>query len=111
MQRLATDELHHDEIDAVGLLNVMDRDDVGMVQAGRRLGFLQEAAPAVWGLVAFWQDLDGHLALQADINGLVNDAHPATADFGADGVARRSRRERRQHSGFAKILLPLRRCE
>ena len=43
VERLALHVLHGDEVDAVRLVDVVDRDDVGVVERGGGLGFLDEA--------------------------------------------------------------------
>ena len=44
---LAVDELHGDEGHAVGGVDVVDVDDVGVVEGGGGLGFLDKAALAI----------------------------------------------------------------
>jgi hypothetical protein len=39
--------LHHDEVDVAFRLDLVDRDDAGMVQRGRGLRLLEEATPAI----------------------------------------------------------------
>ena len=46
IERLALDELHRDEVDAVFAADVVDGDDAGMVQRRGGLRFLDEAAAA-----------------------------------------------------------------
>ena len=106
IQRRPVDVLHHDEVDAIRRVDIVDGDDVWMVQARRRLRFLEEAAPVLAGLEALSQHFDGHLALQADIDGLVDDTHATVTDFAADGVTRRSR-QRGQHGGSSWWTIPL----
>ena len=43
VERLALDELHGQEVDAVGLFDGVDRDDAGVVERGEGLGFALEA--------------------------------------------------------------------
>ena len=45
-QGLAGDELHHDEVDAVDRLDLVNRDDVRMVERGSGARLLNEAPPA-----------------------------------------------------------------
>ena len=62
---LARHVLHDDEDGAVGLADVVDRDDVGVVEGGRGLRLLDEAPPAlgVRHLVRR-QHLEGHEAVR-----------------------------------------------
>src|ERR1041384_1932887 len=46
-QRLTIDILRGDEIHLVDLLDLVNRDDVGMVERGGSLGFLNEPAHAI----------------------------------------------------------------
>ena len=41
------DVLHRDEVDALGLSDVIDRDDVRVIQRGGGSGFLDESLPAL----------------------------------------------------------------
>ena len=43
LERLPGYELHHHEVGSVGLVDLVDGDDVGVVQRGRGFGFLDEA--------------------------------------------------------------------
>jgi hypothetical protein len=76
-------ELHHDEVDAVRRLDLVDRDDVGMVERGGGLCLLDEAGTA--GRVGHplrGQDLDRHLAAEARIASAVHLAHSPGAERG-----------------------------
>jgi len=85
VERLAGDELHHQEIDAAGFGNVVNGDDVRMVEGGCRAGFLDEARFPVGIAVAVGrQDFDGDFASQARVAGLVDLAHAARAQRGND---------------------------
>jgi hypothetical protein len=81
-ERLTLDQLHGVEVAAVGLADGVDRDDVGVVQLGGGLRLalepldrlLREPEPGR-------QDLEGDPAIQRQLAGLVDDAHPASADL------------------------------
>ena len=47
VERAALDVLHGDEVDAGGAVDVVDRDNAGVVEGGGGLGFLDEAAFAI----------------------------------------------------------------
>ena len=88
LQRVSGDVLHH-EVDEPGLaLDPIDRNDVGMVELGRRLGFLVEARNQL-GVVRHLrrQYLDCHLALQRQVLGQEHDRHAAPPQQAGDLVA------------------------
>ena len=73
---------------AVGLADVVDLDDVGVLEPrdGRRLG--QEAGGGHGIGVGTGQDhLEGARAVEADLTGVVDDAHAAAAELTQDLVA------------------------
>jgi hypothetical protein len=75
---LTWDVLHRDEVHALVLADVVDRDDVRMIQARRGSRFLDEALAAFGvegGFAA--QDLDRHGPAQSCIDGAVHGPHPA----------------------------------
>ena len=81
VEALAAHVLHDDEVDAVGRLDLVDRDDVRMVQRRGRFGFLDK--PLAAGLVrhpVVREDLDGDLAAEPRIARAIDLAHPARAD-------------------------------
>src|SRR5262249_39935794 len=76
VERLARDELHGNEVRAVRRADVVDVDDVGMIEGGGGLGFLEEAALALRagsGIGA--QNFDGHWAVEVRIEGAIDHAH------------------------------------
>jgi hypothetical protein len=80
--------MHRDVQDALGLVRVVDRNDVRMVDRRRELRFAEEpiVAPLALGEVGR-EDLERHLASQPDVFGQVDDAHAASADHALDSVA------------------------
>ena len=89
VERAAGDELHHDEVGAILAADVVNGDDVGMIQGGGGLGFLDEAQLAVGvGDLVGRQNLDRDKAVQLRIAGLVDDAHTALAQLLDDLVVR-----------------------
>ena len=71
------------------LPDFMDRADVGMIQSGSSLRFALEAAQRLWifgDLVG--QEFQGDKAVQLQVLGLVNHAHPAAAELLDDAVVR-----------------------
>ena len=74
-----------------GLVDLVDRADVGVVQRRGGLGFLEE--PLFGGVVSRQtrgQQLDRDRALEAGIGGLVDHTHPAAADEGGHVVVAKS---------------------
>ncbi len=77
---LPVDQLH-DDVRAAGVLaEVVDRDDVGVAQRGRRLGLLPEARREVGvAQVLGAEKLERDVATELGIGGTVDGRHPATA--------------------------------
>ncbi len=84
---LALDQLHGEEADTLGLLDRVDRDDVGMIQRGQGLGLPLEAVEPlrICGQLGR-QHLQGHLAVEAQILGTINLAHTARTELFQDPV-------------------------
>ena len=60
-QRLPVHQLQDEEVDTIGIVEAVDRGDVGMVQRGEELGFSLEPGQALLvGGKFFGEDLDGH---------------------------------------------------
>ena len=90
LERLAVDELHDDEINAVRLVDVVDRDDVRVIERGGRPRFPDEAPLAIGiGDRAGSDDLERDGAVQTRVDRTVDDAHPAFAEPGRDRVVRK----------------------
>jgi hypothetical protein len=81
VERFARHVFHGDEVDAVGLRDVVDVNDVGMVKSGYCLGLLYEP-PLSLGIGDFLgrQNLDGDEPVQVRVPGLVHHAHSAVAE-------------------------------
>jgi hypothetical protein len=76
----AFDQLHGQERYAVGLLDGVDRDDVGMIERGHGPGLALESVPAIGILVELrWKDLEGDCSPQLRVFGGVDLAHAALA--------------------------------
>ena len=84
---LALDQLHREEVDAVGLLDGVHRHDVRVVEGRDRARFLLEACEAV-GVAGHrrGQHLKGHLTPEPRVGGAIDLAHPAGANGGGDLV-------------------------
>ena len=95
-ERLALEELHHDERAAVvGVAEVGDVDDVLVADRRRELRLLLEARDDRFALrVLLEQDLDRDALADQRVRRLVDRAHAALADLARDEVATRQRRRR-----------------
>ena len=79
-QRAAVGQLRDEVLPAVELADVMNRDDVRMIQRGRRLRFPLEAAPFGGRRELGGQKLDRDRAIQPGVVSQVDDAHAAFAE-------------------------------
>src|SRR5438874_13064348 len=80
-ERLAFQELHHDEWVAIVLSNFMDGADVGMIQSGGCPRFtLKPLQGLAIGRKLVGQELQGDVAAQTQILGLVDDPHASAAE-------------------------------
>jgi len=85
----AGDELHRDEMAAVGIVDVVDRDDVGMVEGGGGAGLLDEALPALGPLKGLRaEDFESDLAPEAGAFSEGNDPHAAFTELVKDLIVR-----------------------
>ena len=86
-QAAAGDELHREVVLAVVLADLVDRDDAGVVEQRHGLGLVLEPPQlVVAGEQAGLDHLQRHRAVEADLAGLVDDAHAAAAQLAADLV-------------------------
>ena len=100
-QRLALEQLHHQEVAAVMLANVVNRADVRVVE--RRGGARLPAEPGDRLLVLgerLRQELECHLPAEPRVLGPIDLAHATLADLGGDSI-RAERRAGVQRHGLA----------
>jgi hypothetical protein len=87
LQAFAFQPLHYDEGMAVVILDVVDGADVGVIQPRRGPSL---ALKAVQRLAVAEQvvrnELQGHMAAEAHIFRLIDNAHASTADFPQDSI-------------------------
>ena len=84
---LALDQLHHESLHAVGVLEPVDRGDVRMIQRGEDFRFALKAGQAVGvGCERRWKDLDGDVTLQLRIARAIDLAHAPGPKGGKDFV-------------------------
>ena len=96
LQRLARDpvpeslplkQLHGDEGSPIGLVDLVDRADVRVVQGGRSLCLPLKATEGLRVVGEFvGKELQGDVATEFEVFRLVDDAHPAAADLAEDAV-------------------------
>ena len=86
-QRLATDQLHNEEVRLTVALEAMESRNVGMVQRGEDLCFPLEAGQAFrMGGYCFQQNLDGDIPPELGVPRAVDFSHPTRAEWGEDFV-------------------------
>ena len=89
---LALDVLHHEEPHAAFLAHVVERADVGVIQAGDRPRLsLESREPFGVAIELGWEDLDGDCAVEAGVAGAIHLAHAALAGQGEDIVRAQAR--------------------
>ena len=102
-ERLAAHVLHDDEIEAVGGVDLVNRDDVRMNERGGRARLADEPFVLPGFLTAAsGQDLDGDLALEARIDGAPHFSHAARAKARGDLVVQQLAAD---HVGFTVAIL------
>src|SRR5258708_7497669 len=95
-------------MDLVVGADIVDAHDVGMAERGGRSGLTQKAL-AAFAVLALcrWKNLQGYGAPQAGVDGAVNNAHAALAEFGKhfvveNGFADHLRRSLQRSLSFAR---------
>src|SRR5215467_3415096 len=97
-QRLAIDQMpkslslqqfHCDEGSLIGLVNLVDRADVRVIQRGGSLGFPLETAKSlcIVGKI-IGKEFQSHMATELNVLSLIDDAHASSADLSEDAVMR-----------------------
>ena len=86
-ERLPLQKFHRNEGSPIDLIYFVDRADVRVVQGGRGFGFPLETAEGLRVVGEFvWKELQGDVATQLEVFGLVHHAHPPAADLAEDTV-------------------------
>src|ERR1700675_2052460 len=81
--------LHRDEVLTLPLVNLEHHADIGVVQRRRRLRLALEAGKSLRVLGYFIrQEFQGDEAVELDVLGFVDDAHPTTTKLLDDAVVR-----------------------
>ena len=97
-QRLAFDELEHEEPRAARLLEAVDRGDRGMVERGEHTGLpVEPREPFGIGRESGGEHLDGHLAMEPRVASAIHLAHAARTERGKDLVEAETRAGRKAH--------------
>ena len=97
-QRRALDQLHRDDRSAVAGFDAEDLGDVGMIERREHLCLALESTETA-GIAGARreQDLEGDVALQADVAGAEHFSHPAGAEPADDLVSADSRTRGQRH--------------
>ncbi len=86
-ERLPLQQFHGDEGSPIGLVNLVDRADVRVVQRGCSLSFPLEAAESLCVVGEFvGKELQGDVATELEVFRLVHHTHTAAADLAEDAV-------------------------
>jgi hypothetical protein len=89
IERLALEELHGQERPIILLPNFMNCADVGMIKSRSGSGFAPEAFERLRDTRQFLgQKFQCNMTPEAQVFGLVNNTHPASADFFQNAVVR-----------------------
>jgi hypothetical protein len=89
-------EAHRQVEDAILLAAAVDRHDVGVFERGRQSSLRLEPGDGGGILrVLGCDDLQRHGAVEVDVDGLVDDAHPAAVEHAHDPIAREDRSSRK----------------
>ena len=92
LQVAAVDQAHRDDQLVVLLARVVDRDDVGVIEAGGEARLAQEPlAEALVAAEVAGDHLQRHLAIEGEMGRPVDDAHPAARDQRVEPVPAESR--------------------
>src|ERR1700675_3217687 len=88
-KRLPVEQFHGDEGSPIGIINFVDRADVRVVQRGRSLGFPLKTTEGL-GVVSEFvgKELQGDVATELYILGLIDNAHAAATQLLDDAVVR-----------------------
>jgi hypothetical protein len=86
-ERRPLDQLHHEGLDALDLLETVDDGDVRMVQRGEGSCLTSEASqPFLVLCYSFRQNLDGDVSPEVRVRGAIHFAHASDANLGGDFV-------------------------
>ena len=89
LQRFALHVFHHVEEQAVGLIGLEQRHDMGVGQLRGEQDFPLEPAASQVGAGGGRQHLDGHAPAELHVGGEVDGGHTAAAQLAHEGVAAR----------------------
>ena len=89
LQRYAVQKLHGDERFPILLTDVKDHANIGMIQRGGSLRFALKAAEGLCiSSYFFRQEFESDKTVETNVLSLVDDTHPAAAEFLNDAVVR-----------------------
>jgi hypothetical protein len=94
-------------VDALGLIDVVNGDDVGVIQRRSRAGFLNEPPLAVGISYALrGQDLERDGATQLGVLNLVNHTHAPAAELLQDAIVADGRADHGERTSYELHLRP-----
>ena len=106
MWRTALDQLHGHEVDVLVAAALVDGNDIGVVERGGRLRFLNEARPALGVPHLFGgKDLKSYQPVEAGVAGFRHHAHAARAERFEDFKVGELARDRRLGIGLHHTLV------
>jgi hypothetical protein len=86
-ERLPLQQFHGDEGSPIGLVNLVDRADVRVVQGGRSLGLPLETAESLCVVGEFvGKELQRYVATELEVFGLIHHTHAPAANLAEDAV-------------------------
>jgi hypothetical protein len=104
-QRLAVDELHHQQVPSVDLFQPVNRRDVGMIERRKRPRLLREARrPVAVRDERVEHELEGDLAIEPGVPGEVHGPHAPFAEQAIDDVGAERGAGRQGHAGIIRAL-------
>src|SRR5581483_532326 len=107
LQAFSLQPFHDDEGVAVVVFNAMDRADIGVVQKGCSPSFAREPLErfGIPGQI-LRDELQGHMAAELEVLGLIHDTHTTASQFSKDAVMRYLLADHERARGSAVMLGP-----
>src|SRR6202020_1604045 len=103
---LPLQQFNRDEASPTGLVDLIDRADVRVVQRGCGFGFSLETAESLYVLGEFvGQKLQGDVAAESQVLGFIYDAHAPAANFAKDAVVGNRLTHGLGRSGHWQVML------
>ncbi|MDH3943421.1 MAG: hypothetical protein OEV06_04945, partial [Anaerolineae bacterium] len=84
---ISSDQLHDNEWSAIDFAGIENGDNIGVIELGNELGFMEKAGLALGAKLEVGEDLDSDVAVEGLIMGAIDGAHATLAELGLDLVA------------------------